>query len=227
MKHDPERSAAMYLAGEMSKRLREAFERHILRCEDCWREVDLGRTGRATAEAAREMAPQALRERVRMTVAAMSPPVPWWRRSVTYLGALLVVIAVAGGTFLLVRSDQPREIAVLVADFTGETELGAAARATLPSKLGDLKLASAEIGTVGGVEVTAHVYRDQAGHQVTVYQSDREFPIARGARHDATDSWTAEIDGVVLYCADEPVPSLVIGDDPAEVALAASELRLR
>lgn len=217
----------MYLAGEMSKRLREAFERHILRCEDCWREVDLGRTGRATAEAAREMAPQSLRERVRMTVAAMTPRVPWWRRSSTYLGALLAVIAVGGGTFVLVGNDQPHEIEVLIADFTGEMDMGAAAPATLPTKLGDLKLASAESGKVGGVEVVAHIYRDQAGHQVIVYQADREFPVARGARHDVTGSWTVEVDGVVLYCADEPVPSLVIGDDSAEVALAASELRLR
>jgi hypothetical protein len=31
-------------------------------CEDCWREVDLGRKGRSVAESGRELAPQALRE---------------------------------------------------------------------------------------------------------------------------------------------------------------------
>jgi anti-sigma factor RsiW len=50
LKHDPERNAAAYLDGLLSGARRRMFERHILECEDCWREVDLGRKGRSVAE---------------------------------------------------------------------------------------------------------------------------------------------------------------------------------
>jgi len=73
MRHDPERMAAAYLAGELRWRQRERFEAHVLACDDCWREVGLGRRGRALAESMRQVAPQRLRERVRATVAATPP----------------------------------------------------------------------------------------------------------------------------------------------------------
>jgi hypothetical protein len=57
MRHDPERMAAAYLAGELGRRQRERFEAHVLECDDCWREVGLGRRGRALAESMREVAP--------------------------------------------------------------------------------------------------------------------------------------------------------------------------
>lgn len=66
--HDPERSAAEYVSGELSRRARRWFEAHLLHCEDCWREVLLGRLGRRVAEEAREQAPADLRDRVRAAV---------------------------------------------------------------------------------------------------------------------------------------------------------------
>jgi hypothetical protein len=39
-------------------------------------------------------------------------------------------------------------------------------------------------------------------------------------------TWIAEVDGVVLFCADRPAPSLVVGQDRAEVLLAAQRLGL-
>jgi anti-sigma factor RsiW len=66
--HDPERNAAEYVTGELSGRARRWFEAHLLRCEDCWREVLLGRVGRRVAEEAREQAPAGLRDRVRASV---------------------------------------------------------------------------------------------------------------------------------------------------------------
>jgi anti-sigma factor RsiW len=66
--HDPERNAAEYVSGELSTRARRWFEAHLLRCEDCWREVLLGRLGRRLAEEAREQAPAGLRDRVRAAV---------------------------------------------------------------------------------------------------------------------------------------------------------------
>lgn len=66
--HDPERNAAEYVTGELSRRARRWFEAHLLHCEDCWREVLLGRLGRRVAEEAREQAPAGLRDRVRAAV---------------------------------------------------------------------------------------------------------------------------------------------------------------
>jgi anti-sigma factor RsiW len=71
-RHDPERNAAVYVSGELSARARRWFERHLLDCEDCWREVLLGRFGRRIAEDAREPVPVGLRDRVRAAVAASS-----------------------------------------------------------------------------------------------------------------------------------------------------------
>jgi hypothetical protein len=66
--HDPERNAAEYVSGELSRRARRWFEAHLLHCEDCWREVLLGRMGRRLAEETRAQAPARLRERVRAAV---------------------------------------------------------------------------------------------------------------------------------------------------------------
>lgn len=66
--HDPERNAAEYVTGELPRRARRWFEAHLLHCEDCWREVLLGRLGRRIAEEARELAPAGLRDRVRAAV---------------------------------------------------------------------------------------------------------------------------------------------------------------
>jgi anti-sigma factor RsiW len=66
--HDPERNAAEYVSGELSRRATRWFEAHLLHCEDCWREVLLGRLGRRVAEEAREQASAGLRDRVRAAV---------------------------------------------------------------------------------------------------------------------------------------------------------------
>ena len=66
--HDPERNAAEYVTGELSRRATRWFEAHLLHCEDCWREVLLGRLGRRMAEEAREQASASLRDRVRAAV---------------------------------------------------------------------------------------------------------------------------------------------------------------
>lgn len=66
--HDPERSAAEYVTGELPRRATRWFESHLLDCEDCWREVLLGRIGRHVAEEAREPVPPGLRDRVRAAV---------------------------------------------------------------------------------------------------------------------------------------------------------------
>lgn len=230
MTHDPEKAAAAYLSGSMSRRHRKGFEEHILECEDCWSEVEIGRRGRSLAEEGRELAPQRLRERVRMSVEAMPPRKRRWRGVALGSAAVTIALATLVTTieWQLQRPDQPTEIALLVADFESDSSLKTPAPTRLPRRLGDLQLSRSRVGRVHGMEVTAHEYVDPAGHEVVVYQADRTFPVAAGAKHAANgETWTAEVDGAVLLCADHPIPSLVVGDDSKEVALAASELGLR
>lgn len=229
MKHDPEKAAASYLSGEMIKRRRAGFERHIVECEDCWREVQLGRAGRSLAESGRELAPQAIREQVRAVIAAAPTPKRRWGLRWGTTVFAIAVIAVASLTYVTFQSQsQPRVIDAILADYRDPAPSGEEIETTLPRRLGDLSHARSYANTLGDLEVIVHSYRDPAGHRVLVYQADRTFPAADGAEHSSDDrTWTAAADGVVLFCADHPVPSLVVGDDAREVTLAVRELRLR
>ncbi|MGH2685772.1 MAG: zf-HC2 domain-containing protein [Actinomycetota bacterium] len=225
-KHDPETSAASYLAGVTSRRARRRFEAHILECEDCWREVRLGTSGRRVAESGRELAPQPLRERVRAAVSiASGPRIPWRRRlGLTALVALAISAATVAG-FQLVGPEQPAVIQTLIGHFNGRAPGGEPATPTLPERLGDLELVAAERVPVDGKPIDAHRYRDPAGHEVVVYRGSLTFPMAVGARREGT-VWEADAEGTILFCAEHPAPSLLAGDDRAEVRLAARLLGL-
>ena len=228
MKHEPDRTAAAYLAGSLSRRRKRLFEEHILECEDCWHEVEAGRRGRAVAEAARELAPQSLRERVRTSVASLESeviPRSWPRLTVLVSVALVALVVFALGQL---RTSQPEAIDAILASFEGNERVGAPEDATLPNRLGDLDLSSVTVGEIEGMEVVVHSYEDPAGHRVDVYQSSEPFPVADGAEHSIDGrTWRANSDGLMLFCADDPVPSLVVGDDGRELALAVDRLGLR
>lgn len=230
MRHEPERMAAAYLAGELGRRQRERFEVHILECDDCWREVGLGRRGRALAESMRQVAPQRLRERVRATVAATPTPRRRARRR-GVLAATMAVLAVvvAGGLLLAQRPAQPPAIAAAVAGYRAGAPAWTGAAAPPPAwRLGDLRWHASGRGELAGLPVLAHTYEDAAGHRVVLLRADRLFPEAAGARAMPDGAtWIAEVDGVVVFCADRPAPSLVVGQDKAEVLLAAQRLGLR
>jgi Putative zinc-finger len=237
MRHDPERTAAAYLAGELAPRQRDRFEAHMLGCDDCWREVTAGRAGRALAESLREVAPQQLRERVRATIAAA----PAGRRRRIRLGtrmpaligvvAALVAVGVAGG-LLVVRehaSAQPAPITAAVASYRAGVAAWTPTVEPAPaSQLGGLTWQGASRGELAGLPVVAHTYQDVAGHRLVLLVADQPFPQAVGARHASSGAtWTAQVDGAVLYCADHPAPSLLLGADRAEVVAAAQRLGLR
>lgn len=101
MRHDPEQTAAAYLAGELDRRVRTRFECHLLDCEDCWRETNTARTGRMLAETLRETAPASLRERIR-AVATLPPARPqsrrarpvWWPYTLVAAATVLVLVVV-------------------------------------------------------------------------------------------------------------------------------------
>jgi len=68
--HDSDAAAADYLGGGLHPQAVQAFERHLLGCEQCWQEVEAGRTGRRLAESARQVAPLELREQLRAVIAS-------------------------------------------------------------------------------------------------------------------------------------------------------------
>lgn len=218
--HDPETAAAAYLGGVMSPRARRRFEAHLVECPDCWQEVRTAGRGRGYAEAGRELAPQALRDRIRGEVALVHARRGY--RLAIRVGVLALALGTAGGAFLLAAPDQPPAIEALVADFHGDRRLqGAAPAALLPERLGDLSLVGVATGHVESLSVEGHRYRDPAGHRVTVYLADRTFPMAEGARAGEGRTWRAQVGGVELLCSDRPFPALVVGDDAREVTLAA------
>ena len=221
MNHDPERNSAAYLGGLLRGSRRRRFERHILECEDCWREVDLGRKGRALAEAGRELAPQRIRERVRAAVETLQPP----RRPRWAFGAVaLAVLPVVAAIFVLIPRE-PTEIRAVLAWFRTDHD-GAQTAPQLPARLATLRLEEAERSRIGDLYVVAHRYVDRSGDVVVVYVADEEWPVALGAEHDNEgETWVAHKDGLVLICLNEPAPSFVVGDDRHDVELAAYSLR--
>jgi anti-sigma factor RsiW len=229
LKHDPEKAAASYLSGEMIGRRRAAFERHIVECEDCWGEVQLGRAGRSLAESGRELAPQEVREQVRAVIAAAPARRRAWRpRWRTAILALMAFGLASVGYMTLESRNQPVVIDAVLADYHKGPALARSIEPKLPARLGDLRYLTSYSGTLGELDVVVHAYRDPAGHKVVVYQADRTFPVADGAEHSGDGrTWTAATDGAVLFCADDPIPSLVVGDDEREVTLAVRELGLR
>ncbi|MDQ3956356.1 MAG: zf-HC2 domain-containing protein [Actinomycetota bacterium] len=225
MRHDPERNAAAYLGGLLSGRKRRQFESHIVECEDCWHEVDAGRKGRAVAESGRELAPQVLRERVRAAVESVTPrPKRRWA-----FGAVALAAAVgAGSLYWMNLPDQPEPIEAVLATFADERSVGYRIEPTLPNRLGDLTLAHARAGQFDGLSTRSHYYVDRAGHDVVVHEAESEWPVALGAEHDSeSHTWEATADDLTLFCASDPAPFLIVGDDAGAVHLAAAALGLR
>jgi hypothetical protein len=199
-------------------------------------EVTAGRQGRALAEGLREVAPQPLRERIRATIAAAPAPRPRRVRLGTGLPALLwvaaalVAVGVAGG-LLAARERppaQPAPITAAVASYRdGVADWTPTAEAPPARQLGGLTWQGARRGALAGLPVVAHAYQDTAGHRLVLLLAGHAFPQAVGARHASSGAtWTAQISGVVLFCADHPAPSLLLGADQAEVLAAAQQLGL-
>ena len=232
MRHDPERAAAAYLAGELSPGQRERFEGHMLGCEECWREVMAGRDGRALAEGLREVAPQHLRERIRATIAAAPAP-PRRRVRLPALPGVVAALAVvlAAGGLLVVRERgpaQPAPITAAVASYRADLSAWRPTIQVPPARtLGDLSWRGSGQAVLAGLPVVAHTYQDPTGQRVVLLVASHRFPEAVGLRHASSGAtWTAQVDGVVLFCAEDPAPSLLLGADQAEVLAAARYLDL-
>jgi hypothetical protein len=245
MRHDPERAAAAYLGGELRRRQRERFEAHLLACDDCWGEVQAGRQGRARAESLREAAPPQLRDRVRATVevevtagkaqagSARRGVRRWWHGAAG-LGVVGVALglAVAVTVTVLVGSGQPARQPAAITAAVRSYQQGQAAwppSGDIPParQVGELVWQRSSRGEVAGLQVVAFLYQDAAGDRVLLLRGARPFPQAAGARHASGGAtWLARVNGVAVFCADQPAPSLLVGADQAKVQLAAERLGL-
>ena len=235
MSHDPERDAAAYLGGGLTRRRARRFEAHLLECEACWREVAEARRGRSVAEQARELAPQRLRELVRASVAGANVPAERRGRSRLVALALGLTVILAAAAVVLVaepsgreRPRQPISIARAIEDFRSDRLPVSRMPSHRPPDLSGLgfQLVGTGSGEVGGLAVDAFGYRDASGHRLHVYLSERPFPVAVGAHlSDRPDGpWTAEGDEVELLCAQRPYPLLAISDDTAALRGVAAHL---
>jgi hypothetical protein len=234
-RHDPERDAAAYLAGEMRRRSSALFEAHLLGCEDCWKEVGLARRGRAVAESVRELSRPSLRESVRAAVALSGPPN---RRLFSGLrvplAVALVGLAFAAGGYgidrLITSSGpaQPGEISAALDSFRSDQvpAEGAAVRPAPGLASAGLELMHSGHGFVGGQPVDVYYYRGSSGARLFVFQSPEPFPRARGAQDISGPGhrWQATEGDVSMVCGDRPMPYLVLGNQQSTVAAAASVL---
>lgn len=243
MRHEAETDGARFLGGDLPAPEREAFSRHLLTCGACWQEVELGRQGRALAEATRTVAPGALRDRVRALVdaesvadSASASPVAGRRRQrrTWRVPALVTAGAAAGLALILVfagGTTEPPSLRQAVADFTAGRLPGAQLPAAAAPDLSRLRLQSAGAGggSYAGLGVDGFAYRDAAGHRVVVYLSDEPFPEAPGARHLAGNDgpWVVQRGDLTLLCARLPHALLVVGQDDQLVRSTATALGVR
>lgn len=241
MNHDPEQLAAAYLGAGMRARVRRGYETHLLTCETCWQEVWLARSGRAMAEAAREVAPAGLREDIRTAVhAATARPGP--RRWPVWLGSLAAAIVAVAVPLLMLRPWQhttatpaarPRRqssspVAVAVAGYLRNRLPGTAIpdrSAPDLTRIG-LHLVGAAAGQVDHLTVTMFAYHDRRGDRLTIYHGTQPFPET-GEAHELSgveDAWTVRFTGVTVLCEGDTHSLLVLSADPTLVQLAANLL---
>jgi hypothetical protein len=230
--HDPELTAAAYLAGELSADERERFEQHLIDCEACWKEVDAGRRGMTAVEGARELAPSHLRERIRKAIGKRTPAKPRNAVRIRLLAAAAVLILGAGGSaaFLALRDtgSEPRAIAAAISGYTTSRLPGSSTTESPAPDLSSLHLTEvgAGAGRLGGVAVTAFMYHDESGRRLMVYVGTRSFPAPDGATplHGEAGPWVYHRDGVAVLCARHPHELLIVGKDETLVRAAATML---
>lgn len=236
MRHDPELDAATYMGGAMRAGRARRFEDHLLECEACWAEVTQAHLGRSAAEAARELAPQGMREQVRMLVDAAGTACRRRLGPCLAAGGVMLAVVVFVGFLVFPKPSppvarQPEAIAAAIADFRGaRLPAGAPPAHAAPDLSGaGFELVGSGSGEVGNLSVDAFGYRDTAGRRVALYLSASSFPDAAGAHfpdgHDGP--WTAASGGVELLCASHPLSLLALSDDVSVLRGVATTLGVR
>jgi hypothetical protein len=219
MRYEPHRRRDLvdFLDGSLDPAARDAFDAHLLSCNDCWSAVQQDRRGRQAAESLREVAPPALRDRIRITmeIATHDQHRAEWR-SRTRRGALMlagllpVLLVLVGGVIRLERqvpADPPAVAAVLHL-----------ARTLPPSLSPAGQNEQRRTFVVGGQPLSVH-HLHLDGRDVVVAVSTRHFPMPMRAQpltagEDAP--WLATRGPLGLACFTRPVPMLLAGRMPAE-----------
>jgi hypothetical protein len=231
--HDPERDASLFVQGEMGDRDRRRFEAHLLACEECWREVQRSRAGRALAERARELSPPGLRQDIRAAVAMSEAPPRRRPRVLVPLVAASALALVGSGILVadLVRGHaptQPRAIAAALSSFRSARPPLAKPTVHTPPDLGTAGLVLVDSGraSLGGLPVDEFWFTT-GSTRVVLFLASVRFPEAVGAteRAGTLHGWRAAEDGVHLVCADSPVSYLLMSRDVSLVHRAEAALR--
>ncbi len=235
MRHDPESDAARFLGGVMPVEDSHAFSAHLLRCADCWSEIEQARRGRSLAESVRTAASPALRDRVRGLVDAdrLDAGDPARRGPRRWLLPVGLPVAAAAAIALIVAlassgTPEPPSLRQAVADYTAERLPGAQLPEQRAPDLTALRLqpVGAGGGSYAGLEVDGFAYLDPAGRRVVLYMSDDPFPEAPGAQQLSGDDgpWVVRRGDVTILCARLPHALLVVGQDDRLVRSTAQAL---
>jgi anti-sigma factor RsiW len=227
MAHDLVEVAA-YVVRELPAEQREQFERHLLVCEDCAAEVELGERGRQLAGLGREAAPARLHYRV---AALANQRRHWYRRPTAMAVAAAAAAVLAGGavTTLAVPDAPPLAIGAAAAEFRAHQLPGDTAPAGPAPNLATLGLSpvAAGVGELAGQDVTAYMYRDPLGHRLAVYTSQRPFATpAETEEYGGDGAWVTRLGGVSVLCGRAPHRTMVVGQDDKQVADTARYLNL-
>lgn len=236
-----------FLSEELDEPERASYDDHLLGCEDCWTAVREDRRGRALAESLREPAPAGLAERIRLAAEAERQPATRvsqttptvvgdthvrsrrprrrWAVAVASVGA---AAAVAAGVLLTTGSGTPAPAGGAgMAATLDLVRLGAA----LPAHIAGLPrqapfmMGSPMTMSMDSLELHVAWYGVDGG-EALVAHSDTPFAMPAGGTPSADGrSWTAEMDGVSIYCAcraGAPVAAIVTPMRPrAAMDLAA------
>jgi anti-sigma factor RsiW len=219
---------AAYVARELPVEQRARFERHLLVCEDCSAEVELGDRGRQLAGLAREAAPARLHYRV---AALANQRRHWYRRPTAMAVAAAAAAVLAGGAAatVAVLDAPPPAIGAAAAEFRAHQLPGGAAPAGPAPDLAALGLSpvAAGVGELAGQDVTAYTYRDRFGHRLTVYTGQQPFATSAEADEYGGDgAWVTRLGGVSVLCGRAPHRTMVVGQDDKQVSDAAAYLNL-
>jgi len=233
MSHDPELLAAELMSGELPRRQRRRLERHLLDCEDCWREVALARRGREVAEELRLVSPPAVRDRIRAIVDVEplrhlggfrrfadligAPRRPRWALAAALLSAaILVGVQVNHDT-------PPGQIAGLARMYQHQPLAGDPSREPPPvSGAAGYTWSQARRLVLAGQPVIVHEYVSAHGGRILLARATVEFPRPGNAQNLASGDWIADVQHVRMYCTNRPQPTIVLGTDPDAVAAVAA-----
>ena len=218
MTHD-NRQLIAFLSGDLGDDDKQRFEAHLLDCDECWAGVSQDRAGRALAESLRELAPAALRDRVRAAVELTPAPLPRSRRWSAVVAAAIAAVAI--GITLILTS-------LLPARHHDPAAVAAVVRLARADRL-EPHASTSTLLTVGDQRIRVDRYRSR-GRDIVVAESATPFPMPSAARPVASAGdapWVATRGALRLLCFSHPRHLLLVSRLPAaELLDAALELGL-